>query len=323
MLRNHLILLAGFLAFSASTAMADDTNLVLRMFPIPAGSFHSDRPIVYTNAPFPDGSTQQGMGDVKEFYRKCGVSFPPGASITYNPHASLLYHYNTEENQKLFGRIIDRIVGVPFHVQLDALFVDFPRKDIERLARANPAPSSQELLDLWKSGKGTLLHALKLITQSGANAQIQAVSEHIYATEFNRPSSSNAADQAAAPLPVPDVFDTRESGATFNVTPTVESGNRTITVVLAPELTAKPEWHTLSVTGTDATGKEIHLAVPQPTFHSRNITTSIVVQDGSTTVLGGMDNPQGDGVTYLFLTVTLLDSAGRPLADYAGETPRE
>ena len=55
--------------------------------------------------------------------------------------------------------------------------------------------------------------------------------------------------------------------------------------------------------------------------HSRNITTSIIVRDGETTVLGGMENPQGDAITYLFLTVTLIDSTGSPLADYAGETP--
>ena len=236
---NCRILLACFLALATNTLRADDTNLVLRMFPIPAGSIHTDRPVVYTNAPFPDGSTQQGMGDVQEFFRKCGVSFPPGANISYNPRASLLYHYNTEENQKLFGRINDHIVGIPFQIQMDAVFVDFPLRDIEKLARSNsnPFPRSEDILQLWKSGKGTLLHVLKLITGSGVNAQIQAVSEHIYATEFTSPSSTNP----ASPLPVPSLFDTREEGAIFNVTPTFDRVNRTIQVVMAPELTAKPK----------------------------------------------------------------------------------
>ena len=321
MSRPHPLLLAAFLAFTSTALRADDTHLVLRMFPIPAGSIHTDHPVVYTNAPFPDGSTRQGMGDVEEFYRKCGVSFPPGASISYNPHAGLLYHINTEENQRLFGRIIERIAGVPFHVQLDALFVDLPRKDIERLSRVHPAPSSQDILQLWKSGKGTLLHAFKLTTQSGVNAQIQAVSEHIYATEFRTPSSTGAADAAAATLPVPGLFDTRGAGATLNVTPTVEPDRRTLTLVLAPELTSAPEWHPLSVAGTDASGQEIHLSVPQPAFHSRHLATSIVMADQSTQVLGGMDNPSGDALTYLFITATVLDASGQPLAGYAGLSP--
>ena len=316
-----LILFACVLALAARPLRADDTNLVLRMFPVPAGSFHSDRPIAYTNAPFPDGSTQQGLESAQEFYRKCGVSFPPGASISYNPHASLLYHYNTEENQKRFGRIIERTVGIPFHVQLDAAFVDFPRKQIEGLARSSgrAAPDTAALLELWKSGQGTLLHALKLITRSGVNAQVQSVSEVIYPTEFRTPDATNATDSAVSRLPVPDVFDTREVGAILNVTPTVGPDNRTIDVVMAPEITAPPEWQTLAVAGTDADGRKLRLEVPQPVFHSRNITTSIVLQDGETAVLGGLNGPQGDVVTYLFLTAMLTDSKGRRLAEYAGD----
>ena len=90
---------------------------------------------------------------------------------------------------------------------------------------------------------------------------------------------------------------------------------------MAPELTSKPEWQSVSVTGTDAHGKEIHLSIPQPLFHSRNITTSFTMSDGSTEVFGGMENPKGDGVTYLFLTATLLDATGQPLANSMGISP--
>ena len=321
---KHLLLLAVFLSLSASSLRADDTNLVLRMYPVTSGFIHTDQPVnFYTNAPFPYGSTQQGLESAQEFYRKCGVTFPPGASITYNPHASLLYHYNTEDNQKLFGRIFERIVGVSFHVQIDATFVNFPRREIERLTRSskNATPNTAALLKLWKSGKGTLLHTLKLITRSGVNAQVQAVSEIIYPTSFRTPEASNSTAAFVQPFPIPDIFETREVGAILNVTPTVGPDKRTIDIVMAPEITAPPEWQTRSVTGTDAKGCPLRLDVPEPVFHSRIITTSIVLRDGETAVLGGMDNPQGSAITYLFLTATLLDPTGRPLADYAGESP--
>ena len=305
---NRHILLACFLVASAPALRADDTNLVLRLFPVDP-SYLSGGEDVPSERP----------ADIKGFYQKCGVTFPEGANITYSPKGGLLYHYNTEPNQKRFAKILADICPLPTQIQLDAVFVDFPLRDIEKLTRthASPFPRSEDILQLWKSGKGTLLHALKLITQSGVNAQIQAVSEHIYVTEFTSPSSTNT----ASPLPVPSLFETREAGAIFNATPTFDRVNRTIQVIMAPELTAKPEWQSVSVTGTDERGKEIHLSVPQPLFHSRNITTSFLMTDGDTQVFGGMENPKGDGVTYLFLTATLLDATGQPLANSMGISP--
>lgn len=320
-----LLLCACIFAFCARPLRADDTNLVLRLFPVSIGHIHRDPPATNTffMEPYLNSATREESADIKEFYRKCGVTFPPGAYVAYDPRASLLHHYNTEENQKRFGQIVRQVEGLPCQVQFDAAFVDFSRAEVEKLARsgAAAAPDTAELLALWKSGQGTLLHALKLTTRSGVNAQVQAVSEVIYPTEFRTPVVTNPAETVAVPLPVPDVFDTREVGAILNITPTVGPDNRTIDVVMAPEITAPPEWRTVSVTGTDGDGRPLLLEVPQPVFHSRNITTSIVLRDGETAVLGGMDSPTGDTATYLFLTATLIDSAGRPLADYAGEPP--
>jgi len=59
-------------------------------------------------------------------------------------------------------------------------------------------------------------------------------------------------------------------------------------------------------------------------IRSRNSTASFVVDDQSTHVFGGMTNPNGDGVTYIILTATVVDSLGRSWADaradYAGES---
>lgn len=319
-----LFLFACVFALAARPLRADNTNLVLRMFPVTIGHIERDRPATNDLAGlYPNAAAGPESRDIMDFYRKCGVTFPPGAYVTYNARASLLYHYNTMENQKRFGRIIEQIEGVPFQIQIDATFVDFSREEIETLARAGSraAPDTADLLKLWKSGKGTLLHTLKLTTRSGVNAQVQSVSEVIYPTEFRAPIVSNSADNLVTPLPVPDVFDTREVGAILNVTPTVGPDKRTIEIVMAPEITAPPEWQTLSVTGTDAQGKETHLSIPEPVFHSRNITTCIVLRDGENTVLGGMENPNGNGVTYIFLSATLIDSSGRPMSEYAGDAP--
>ena len=322
-----LLLLACSLALAANTLRADDTNLVLRRFYLgPSfieliGEEENAHPYVEIGGDETPGTLQEKQ--MMDYFRKCGLTFPPGSYLRDSRRTFNVFHFNTEHNQKLLGRLLAKGDNAILQVQLDALFVDFPLREIEKLSRAHssPFPRSDDILRLWKGGKGTLIHALKIITESGVNAQIQAVSEHIYATEFNKPASGNAAEKAVSPLPIPSAFDTREAGAIFNVTPNVNRENHTIQVVLAPELTSRPEWQPLSVTGTDAQGKEIHLSVPEPVFHSRNITTSLVMTDQSTQVLGGMENPKGDGVTYLILTVTLLDASGHVLADYAGDTP--
>ncbi len=327
MRRNMLIITACSLALSALSLRADEDRLILRLFHLqPSFISYIDEeedhhPTVEIGGDqSPETAREQNM---MSFYRKCGLTFPPGSYLRYSSPTMTIYHYNTEHNQRLLGQLLGP--QLPSQVQFDALFVDFPRGDIEQLARANasPLPQSEDILRLWQEGKGTLLHALKLITRSGVNAQVQAVQEHIYATEFLPPSASNTADQASSHLPIPAAFETRETGAIFNVTPTVGPDGRTIDVVLAPELATGPDWQFLAVTGTDAKGNELRLSVPQPLFHSRNFTTSIVTTDGATQVLGGMANPAGDGITYLLLTVTLIDPQGRPLAGYAGESPPE
>lgn len=324
---KHLILSAGLLALSAGALRADDTNLVLRLFHLQPTfiEYIEEEERIHPYVEIGGDKNPETNREKRwmNFLLKYGLTFPPGSYLRHNEEKLVLFHYNTEQNQKLLGQLLASEGCITSQVQFDAVFVDFPSREIEKLARANssPYPRSEDILLLWKDGKGTLLHALKLTTRSGVNAQIQAVSEIIYPADFTTPLSTNSEEAASSSLPIPSAFETREAGAIFNATPTVGVDNQTIDVVLAPEITSKPEWLSFPVTGTDAQGKEIQLSVPQPIFHSRNLTTSVVVKDGETIVLGGMENPQGDGFTYLFLTVTLTDSADRPLADYAGEPP--
>ena len=295
--RRCPLLFATALLFGAGPLRADDTNLFIRAIPVSPSFFEM----------VPAGK------DVKGFFENCGLTFPAGASITYNPGANRLYHRNTEVNQLRLADLWRLLQPEPVQIRIDAVFVDFSKGEIARLARTNSTPGvrPEDLLRLWKDGQGSLLHALKLVTVSGSNTQIQAVSEHIYSAEFN-PPAPHAAETAASPLPVPGAFETREAGAIFNVTPFLMPDGKTIDVVLAPELATKPDWQSLPVTGTDTQGNAIQLSIPRPVFHSRNIATCIVVQDGKTAVLGGMENPAGDGFTYLFLTATVIGPDGEP-----------
>jgi len=57
---------------------------------------------------------------------------------------------------------------------------------------------------------------------------------------------------------------------------------------MAPEVVTDPIWHEYGSTYTSPDGSTQQLTMPQPFFHSRKVSTSISIYNGSTVVMGGM-----------------------------------
>jgi general secretion pathway protein D len=143
---------------------------------------------------------------------------------------------------------------------------------------------------LSQKGNADLLSAPRVTTRSGVNAQIQVVQEIIYPTEFETEvvtiQSENALGNTSEERFVtvtPGTFETREVGVILNVTPTVGPDGYTIDLTLAPEVAELIDW----IQYGSSIG-EVTYNIPQPVFASRNVTTSIVVWDGQTVVMGGL-----------------------------------
>ncbi|HMP72099.1 MAG TPA: hypothetical protein PKE55_02445 [Kiritimatiellia bacterium] len=206
---------------------------------------------------------------------------------------------------------------------------------------------------LSQRGNSDLLSAPRITTRSGVNAQIQVVTEIIYPTEFDvteptiASSTTIVSDGTAAggglvtpPTVTPGVFETRSIGVILNVTPTVGPDGYTIDLTLAPEVAELVDWIQYGST-VSAGGQTFTYNIPMPVFASRNVTTSIVVWDGQTVVMGGLIRE--DLVTFrdkvpilgdipilgrlfrsegeysqkknllIFVTARLVDPAGRPI----------
>ncbi|MFH1477479.1 MAG: hypothetical protein ABIH24_08330 [Verrucomicrobiota bacterium] len=149
-----------------------------------------------------------------------------------------------------------------------------------------------------KSG-ANLLSAPKVTTKSGANAEIKVVKELIYPTEFEltppQVSGSGSGSQAviSKAFVTPAAFQTRDTGVILNVTPTVGPDGFSIDLVMLPQVVELSDWINYGSTLVDpVTGKPELMNMPQPIFHSRNITTSITIWDGQTVVMGGLINEQ-------------------------------
>lgn len=155
---------------------------------------------------------------------------------------------------------------------------------------------------LSQHGNADLLSAPRVTTRSGVNAQIQVVREIIYPTEFEvtQPTIQSQGGLVTPPTVTPGSFETREVGVILNVTPTVGPDGYTIDLTMVPEVAELIDWiqygsqitlNTPITAGSLLLGNQeqtFRYNIPQPVFSSRNATTSIVIWDGQTVVMGGL-----------------------------------
>ncbi len=252
-----------------------------------------------------------------------GVSFPPGSSISYEEAASRLVMRNTPENTEVFERVLAALNVVPNQVEIDVSFVAFDLKLVEEVARkaGRTTVSGEEIKALWREGKGRLIGTSKAVTRCGINAASKGVDEVIYPTEYTSARGTNGA--AGVSDPIPGTFLTRELGIIVNSTPTVGPDGHTIDVTFVPEFCELLFHDNIGVEKTQPDGKKTSIQFRQPRFHSRNLTTSLVMLDGETLVAGAMPNSGVTEITYVLVTARLLDPSGSRLGKSAwGRTIR-
>jgi general secretion pathway protein D len=132
------------------------------------------------------------------------------------------------------------------------------------------------------------LSAPRVTTLNNQTATIKVVTEFVYATRYEASvvredlnSDGDFSDTVSDVketrfVNVPQDFVTKDLGILLHVTPTVGSDLRTITLALKPEVSERKT--------TDEFGGEVEL----PRFTTRNLETSIVIQNGETVMLGGL-----------------------------------
>ncbi len=203
---------------------------------------------------------------------------------------------------------------------------------------------------LSQKASSDLLSAPKITTISGAQAQVKVVQEFIYPTEFQQAQvvaagGGTTGGGAVGVTPsIPSSFKTREVGVLLSVTPTVGADGYTINLTLIPEVSQFLGFINYGGPISVAAGNNVITTfndIKQPLFSSQNLTTSIVIWDGQTVVLGGLitENVQklDDKVPFLgdipmigrlfrskttvreknnlliFVTARLIDPAGNPI----------
>lgn len=166
-----------------------------------------------------------------------------------------------------------------------------PAGNIFSIAQILTAPQFQVVLHaLEQSGMANVLSAPKVTTVNNQQARIKVVTEIIYPTEYQiTPATANPLGVIITPaVAIPGGFATRDTGVILEVTPSVGSDRKTISLVLKPEVSTLAGWTNFGVAAGPSNLGSNAIPVLQPIFTSQNVSTDVVVGDGETVVLGGL-----------------------------------
>jgi general secretion pathway protein D len=166
-------------------------------------------------------------------------------------------------------------------------------------------PQFQVVLRALSQKKGIdLVSAPKVTTKSGIAATIEIVREFRYPSQFDPPQLSASTGSTYAPVVPnsPSAWETKNTGITLEVEPTVGADSYTIELRLAPRVIefdgfinygspinvgvqySSPLFPFLPSQTIEATPNTIN----QPVFSVREVETQVTVYDGQTVVMGGL-----------------------------------
>lgn len=190
---------------------------------------------------------------------------------------------------------------------------------------SNPAPGIAALTGLFSESqvqvimrglaqkKGTdLMTAPSITARSGEKALIEIIREFIYPTEYEPPELPNAVgvsapidgpgqSSSAGIFPVtpatPTSFETRNTGVTLEIEPTIGGNDFVIDLRFVPDIVEFEGFvnygSPIQSPATDILGNPTTVTITEnriemPVFSSRRVTTALTIYDGYTVAVGGL-----------------------------------
>ena len=225
-----------------------------------------------------------------------------------------------------------------------------PAAGILSLAGVFTNPQFQVVIRALNQKKGIdVLSAPKVTTKSGSSATVEVIREFRYPEEYAPPEIPENTGSGTQPITpaTPTSFAMKPVGVRLEVEPTVGADNYTIDLRLAPEVT---EFEGFINYGSPIENQGVEVTanvINYPVFSERKVETSVSIYDGQTVVLGGLmredvqkvndktpllgDLPLAGALfrsqsdqhikrnLVIFVTATLMDPAGQPLAAETAE----
>ena len=219
---------------------------------------------------------------------------------------------------------------VEAQVDMEVSHVAVTLAEVENLIKRDASVTAEALVQAWKEGKGKLVGFGKVTSQPGEEATVKATVEFIYPTEYILHGAEpqfvvqGATNNIAVPqgmVMVPGGFETREVGIIVTAKPDVSRDQKTVSVLLCPDMVLDPVWHEYDKLGLTAAGQKADLSTKMPFFSRNTVSTAIRAHDGKTVIAGAAGRTAGGDVIFTLLTVNLVDLDGKPLSKKADKKP--
>ena len=146
-----------------------------------------------------------------------------------------------------------------------------------------------------QSARGEVIAAPKVLAKSGTEAKIEMVQAMYFPESWEDAELEEGNNTFEYTPPVPEMGSARKIGTNFTVTPRVSSNLRTITLLLAPSITALVGWTDYdyqfivgSIRSVSSTSNVYAAKMKMPEISDRSLTTQLKIYDGDTVVLGGV-----------------------------------
>ncbi len=211
-------------------------------------------------------------------------------------------------------KLADPLPGVSIHLE----FVEVPGGVFREMLGLRGDALAAAVSEQIEAGGGAMLGSARLVTKSGQRAQTEDVHEFIHATEYHPPGDlrllsgeGGFMDLKFPPriegVPdIPNAFDMRPVGMTFEVDPVVSPGGTLVDLNLAPEI--------VRFVGTYETGPKVWAFSYRPIFATQKVTTAVTVEPGVDEIVAALTpredtlgDPRSDRVVLVICRVDLVE----------------
>jgi hypothetical protein len=261
--------------------------------------------------PAPDAPRPKTPSQILE---AVGITFPEGASSSFNPLTSLLTVTNTKPNLDLVEAYVESMhQKAPALVAYTITVIEGPGEVIREAneqASHNPnaAPALATLLDHAKKPGSTVrvVGDAFLETKSGTRAVLEAVCEHSYPANFTLDAKSRASVAK----------ETQQIGLHLEIEPTVGADGATIETTLSLALHAAPPTQRQISVNDPLTGHPAEFPVTD--IPGTQITTGLSIRASTTKLIGitkavGTPQESKDILCAVFLTASLRRVEALPI----------
>ena len=215
-------------------------------------------------------------------------------------------------------------LDLPKQIRVMVEFIEVPLPELTKLL-ADPRKSANDgdlrktVGELVTAGTATHYDTQFVIARSGETATSEGILEYIYPTEYepfkaptDTPSSESSEESSSAPSfivpPTPTAFETRNTGGTLEVQPTIGVNNHLVDLRFAPEIVD----HVKNESWGKWEGPNGEVPIEMPTFFSSRANSGMTTIDGqyslaaTTSMLGEDGKPDHQRKLLFFVRADIL-----------------